>query len=230
LPGAPGNYLSILGAIQKVKTVPRANFYLMLLPPFFPPVGLPNGAGIGEVSGSSSWYPDCTQRVLMHELLHNVGLYHSGAYTTDGVFHEYFDESSVMSQAFLLFVNQKKDPVGWLGLGAPHLVQLGWMAMLSITANGDYTINSLSSNTGVRAATVGPYWLEWRQAINQDVDLQFTQNYFRTLRNTGQVLGSLLIKTVHNSQTALQAVVEPGKSVTLGDFTFCSFPHLEGFA
>ncbi len=233
LPEPPPSYVHVLGRIRSLRAVPQANFYMMVLPPYFPMVNMPGGAGLGDMPGSSSWYFDCNQRVLVHELLHNLGLHHAGAYTTKGVFDEYADESSVMSRGSLMVFGTSRRPSGWLGLAAPQLSMLKWIDtskdVLRITANGDYTINSLSSNNGIRAATVDNYWLEWREGINQDMDLQYTQHYFGGLRNKGQVLGSLLIKTVQGTKTILQAMVDPGKKITLGAYTFEQFPTFGTF-
>ena len=236
LPG-PVNYVSILGAINRMRPVPQANFYLFVLPGYFPTNGMPPGAGLGDMPGSSSWYFDCNPRVLVHEVLHNLNLGHSGAVLErNGQFDEYADESSVMSRGSLYIVQApgSRRPIGWLGLAAPQLFWLGWLAsddILRINRNGDYTINSLSSNTGIRAALInGTYWVEWREAKNQDIDLPYAQHYFGSLRNRGSVLNSLLIKnTMGDRRTFLQAMVDRGKKITIAGFTIEHFPFAGTF-
>ena len=231
---APVSYVGVLGAISRIKTVPKANFYVIILPPYLPTATGGSWAGMGDMPGSTSWYAECSFRVIVHELLHNLNLDHAGAYLAqNGQFVEYGDESSVMSAGSLLTMVKEgqRRPNGWLGLAAPQLSMLGWLpadAVLSIDRNGDYSINSLSSNNGVRAAVVKSasqtYWVEWRDAINQDLDLASAQHYFGSLRNRGSVLNSLLVKTVSGRKTLLQAMVDPGKRVTLGSVTFEHFP------
>ena len=97
---------------------------------------------------------------------------------------------------------------------------VGWLAdedVLIISRNGDYTINSLSSNKGVRAATISNHWIEWREAINQDRDLPFTSHYYGSVvGGSPMIIGSLICRTViQEGRTLLQQMIEPGKSATL---------------
>ena len=123
-----------------------------------------------------------------------------------------------------------KPGVGYVGLAASQLFQLGWLSkndVLNITANGKYQINSLSSNSGIRAAFIETrgqrLWIEWRAAINQDADLPFSwasmnQKRIRGLGTTN--VGSLLLKThLGDGGTIFWNAVDFGKRVSQWDVT-----------
>jgi hypothetical protein len=172
----------------------------------------------------------CAFSVVAHEGAHNYGLQHSGAFDSQSQFLEYGDYSTVMGSGWL-DPNMANNGPGWVGLSAPQLLAMSWLpndAFFIIGGNGVFAIpNSLSSNAGVRAALVkapqGEFWIEWRQAINQDADLRALQLWFDTSQflNGGTVLASLLIKSVQPStgKTQLEGMVNLGRSLTVHGIT-----------
>ncbi len=177
--------------------------------------------GMGQITGSVSWIKECDFGTFAHEWGHNLGLMHAGATDTDGVFREYIDISSIMSFSI-------DGTGGWRGLSAAQVDQMGWLpstARLDVSTNGDYTINSLSNGSGVVAARLlsgaqWPLWLEWRQTVGVDVDLDGTaQAAFdeQSPAARGKLVGSLLIKNfTDESLSSLVAIAAPGQSVTVG--------------
>lgn len=120
---------------------------------------------------------------------------------------------------------------GWRGLPAPVLSAMGWISpsqILTVSRDGQYSIpSSLSSNApGIVCARIQypsgkALWLEYREAINQDIELAdadaFRQGPQRVAPVTGPYAGSLLIREEVGEQNriALLASVAPGTSVQL---------------
>ena len=79
--------------------MPTADHYAFWLPSNWRR-GAFSGPAIGLASrpGSQSWQKSTSFEVFSHELLHNFGLHHSGAWTSSS-FKQYGDISSVMSNA-----------------------------------------------------------------------------------------------------------------------------------
>ncbi len=109
----------------------------------------------------------------------------------------------------------------------------GWLTdsdILDITQDGSYTINSLSTNSGVRAARIilggnfRPIWLEWRTAVNQDVGISEGEWALKQwdIPQPGKAVNSILMKVaLPNSKggrrsdwTATMAMIDPGKSAS----------------
>ena len=241
LPGATG-FNSLFSAIQRQLGPKQANYHILFLPPQYSrDVFVGNVGGLGEVGGSVSWIKSCSFPVVAHESAHNFGLMHSTAVNNDtGQLMEYADYSSVMGSGYLMALRRggwvradSPKPVepglGWVGLAASQIQSMGWLpsdAVLNISSNGRYQINSLSSNQGVRAAFIdskgGRLWVEWREPINQDKDLSFVQPFFGStrMRNYGVVLGSILLKTqLGDRRTVLQGILELNKKQTVWNVT-----------
>ncbi len=116
------------------------------------------------------------------------------------------------------------------------MFQNGWLpteALLNVETNGAYEIpNSLSSNSGMRAARIrgarDEYWLEWRESVNQDTDLRFTDRFFQSQNHRncdGSVMTALLVKTFQSDRkSVLQAFIQPTKSFTIGEITITRPP------
>jgi hypothetical protein len=121
------------------------------------------------------------------------------------------------------------------GIGAPQMHSAKWLpagSILDVTQDGTYSIpNSLSSNAnGIVASRVRtwpanrPLWIEWREALNQDVDLANAKVKDLALAVNSRpdhfappgFLGNLLLRDLNpdsaNDMTLL-AVLAPGESV-----------------
>ena len=120
--------------------------------------------------------------------------------------------------------------LGWVGLSCAQIYQNGWLpneAVLSISRNGQYEIpNSLSSNRGVRCARISTspeLWLEYREGVNQDVDLRYTQKFFDTTKPKnaeGRVMTALMAKTfLSDRKSSLEAFIQAGGSFQFGRVT-----------
>ncbi len=159
---------------------------------------------------------------VAHEWAHNLGLMHASGTWGSGEVREYGEYSSIMGLGI--------DKDGWVGLNALNLRKLGWLPdseVLEITGDGSYSLpNSLSSNTGVRAAHIAgaaDFWIEWREPVNQDSTLEraeFFNSHF-PLAQQGKLIGSLLVHSLmpRSGNTMLVGVVPPGTSSTIGSIT-----------
>jgi hypothetical protein len=204
-----------------------------------------NVAALGQLNGPAVWIRACVFSFVVHEIGHTFGLNHAGGHNKDG-WEEYYDLTSVMGIGGEAEPGQPTWGVGgYRGLASPQLRQLGWIRdsnLLSITRNGRYTIpHSVSSNSagvvGARIYVSGKVgtrslWVEWREAINQDVDLhnaQDLQDAFGLYNKKGPLLGSLLVKDfTDDRRTSLVATLSPGKSITYYGVTITSGAHKAG--
>ncbi len=168
----------------------------------------------------------CVFSVVAHEAAHNFGLHHSGALNPSNQFVEYADYSTVMGSGYISPTDFSVPGPGWVGLSAPQLFAMGWLpndAFFTIEGNGFFIIkSSLSSNRGMRAALVkasqGEFWIEWREAVNQDVDLPHAQRFFdnSVIKPKGKLIKSLLVKTrSSDAKTQLEAIINSGTSATV---------------
>ncbi len=181
----------------------------------------------------------CYLEAFLHEFGHMLGLTHAGALVKGGkgAINAWQDTSSVMGVAIPYELNQrwmKQERFAYRGLSAFDLFVLGVVKPKQIltikgTMRGVH-IQSLSSNspTGLVAARAQTrdgevFWLEWRERVNQDEDLQHA--YCNSVV-VGEHTGSLIVR--HNPLaltpgmdgplaigTVVDAILAPGMSVIL---------------
>lgn len=145
--------------------------------------------------GRESFLRVCHFRYISHELGHNLGFNHNGAEQVPSrSFLEYGDTAGVMGGMF----------EGVMRTGGPtvfNLFQMGLLPaskVLSVSGNGGYAINSVTSHRaplGARVAIRGSaqhLWLEWRERRgDMDGDLAAAE------QNTaidGPMTGTLLVR------------------------------------
>lgn len=95
--------------------------------------------GYASLGGNRMWFADAVcdvPNILGHELGHNFGMDHAGAYDEKGVFGEYRDASCIMGSGN-----------GLRGLNSAHRLQLGWLPDSAVTA--------ASSGSTVRLSALG---------------------------------------------------------------------------
>lgn len=191
--------LRIPAAVEQQIGDKQGDNFVYLLPSNYRRFGL--STGLGDTPGRRSWLVKCHAASVVHELAHNFGFGHA-AMLQGGRVSDYGDLSSIMSWS------PGPHQVGHRrGLGAAQMFDMGWLpesAVLTVSADGTYTIpNSLSSNTGVRAARIEaspfPIWIEWRAAVNQDADFGRVDGMMGAVvgpadNMRGRMLGSLLVK------------------------------------
>jgi hypothetical protein len=192
--------------------------------------------GLAQTPGRLVLVRDCSPALIAHELGHNWGMSHAGTPS-----QEYGDLASIMGQP-------DKLPGLMRGASAPQLRDLGWMSDRSIRQirkDGTYQLRrSLSSNAPrrKRAARIEPaegkraLWVEWREAVNQDIDLRTPlkgtnpdSGTDTAIMQQGPLLGSLLVRTreegkTNSVKTKLLAVLAPGKSALLNGVTITALP------
>jgi hypothetical protein len=216
---------------------PGFDFYAYMYPPNFWTTGAllaKSAAGQADLGGVTSWFRSCSLTVMVHEWMHNLGMGHAWAYNLNGdkwINTEYRDFSEVMSTG-----GGSSSP--WLGIASPHLASLRWLLpeeILSVTIDGEYTIpNSLSSNVhAIRAASVfDSVWLDWREPLNQDVDLGHRDIAYplnMTRNGNAKPFESLFVHVREKTESTLQAMLLPGQSVMVMDFTITALPKLGTF-
>ncbi len=160
-----------------------------------------------------------------------MGLAHSGL-TTGGRFSEYADTTSIMSSR-IVGPDRVRGETGagreWRGYNPPQLWRMGWLQPSRVQdadmrTSRQYTLKSLSSNdrSGPLALRLvlpgGVYWVSWRDAINQDVDLGSRQ-----MRDDARPLsftGTLMVHHERPSQeTERDGIVVSRQPVVLGGGT-----------
>ncbi len=144
----------------------------------FPSLAPCSFIGLGEIYGDQSWiFGYTTLQNTAHEMGHNLGMDHAGAYSCGG-------------QAIAAPANCSFSPYGnpWDTMGnqasfnltAPHKFGLGFIPLSDIqtvTSNGTYSIAPLSASSGVRTLkirrpeTSQDYYLEYRQPNGQDTGI-----------------------------------------------------------
>ena len=181
LPQVGTNFSNVFSLADRQAGYLSADHYLVLLPSVFHDESVSLLSGFGEIGGSISWIKGCCIfSDVARGLANNLGL----------LSIDVEDESTITCTSSI--------SSGWIGLSAPQLVAQGWLPsheILTISTNGTYRINSLSSNNGIRTATIpsskGRLWLEWREPINQDRDVSASFLNILLVR-----LGSGLLKMI----------------------------------
>jgi gametolysin peptidase M11 len=152
---------------------------------YFPYDGICSWGGLAYVGGNQTWSNgEMDGRVTIHELGHNLGLWHShsypctntsGSYVTLGTnctSDEYGNPYSTMGAAFSM--------TGMFT--APQQSALGWFAgihnVATVQANGTYTLTPLESAAGGTQALFIPFtatgsnvWIEYRQPMGDDAQV-----------------------------------------------------------
>ncbi len=190
--------------------LPQADFHSFFLPPDFNhDLFSGSSLGLGRQDGVYSWMKECSSTMFGHEWAHNIGVEHAGFTTGKNFaeyvknFQEYSDVSSIMSWSVANGVALRR------GLSACQIHNMSWLpasSILDITSDGTYEIASLSSNAGVNAARFrlsgvpDPLWLEWRQTINQDADLELPGvlkywNLYKKNSGKAKPTNSLMLKS-----------------------------------
>lgn len=183
-------------------------------------IGLLDYAGQSDRDSGVATIRVLSFNTFAHEFGHSIGLEHSGKCTSSiipcptGKYDQYADFTSIMSRGFSDY---------WLGLNAYNLNHLGYLKpdnLATVTSNGVWTLRSLSSYTGsgyfkyaMRIKGVGrDKWIEWRQLIGMDVDLN------QVFSPTSQV-NNLLVHERRGSgrKTILIRILTVGQSVTFKD-------------
>lgn len=175
-----GDYYTLLSAAENAARArgfdPSAYDHRMV---YFPRDSSCGWAGLGQIGGGVTWingYMDT--RVTVHELGHNLGLYHSdtlSCYDSQGAqvtlsadtsrcnYHEYGDDFDAMGAS---------NHVGHFNAAQKHA--LNWLGgrVQTITADSTVSLTPFESGSGLKAAviptTTRSYWLEYRQAIGVD--------------------------------------------------------------
>jgi hypothetical protein len=137
----------------------------------FPQANCPFG-GISQLPGSRSWNQG-QLNTATHELGHNFSLAHANGYQCTDAYGFVASLGNCGSAEY----GDAFDVMGSLGgdLNAYHKEQLNWLAqsdIQNVTTSGDYTIQALTENTGVRAIKIPQsishktvynyYYLEYR--------------------------------------------------------------------
>ncbi len=190
--------------------LPSADYHSFYVPPDFNfDYFSGNSMGLGKQDGVYSWMKECSSTMFAHEWAHNIGLEHAGftvgksAAEYEKNYADYTDGSSVMSYTIGGGGPFRR------GLSACQISNMTWLPaanVLDITRDGSYEIASLSSNSGISAASFrlsgvpDPIWLEWRLPINQDVDLESPMtlkiwNQFKKNSGNAKPTNSLLVKS-----------------------------------
>jgi hypothetical protein len=169
--------------------------------------------GLGQVGGPTSWIrgDQWSLRIPVHELGHNLGLWHSNALLcTDSqtlacTEHEYYHPYDAMGLAW--------EGVGHFG--APQKAALGWIAERSrdVTASGPVTLDPIESaamgTQAVRIATAHrTYWLEYR--VPQLFDL------FASHPPNGVYVTIEKVAGLSTTEGPMLLDMHPGTSVTSG--------------
>ena len=151
---------------------------------YFPSTSACEFAGLAQIGAGATWINgSMTRRVTVHEMGHNIGLFHAHSYPcrdassnqlvlddpNQCAFDEYGDPFDAMGSSSLVghFSAYQKDLLGWLGGSRVATLTTGGSATLPPIENT--TAGTLVARINVSATRT--YWLEYRQAIGFDSSL-----------------------------------------------------------
>jgi hypothetical protein len=122
--------------------------------------------GIGEVAGDTTWLFGLSPNSFIHEVGHNLGLFHSGRRDQTGIGGQYGDLSSPMGSfqpPTLLFSAPHQSQLGWLPAAEQETVRAGTLGRRTVYALERQRSATLARVISVPLADGSSYRLSYRQ-------------------------------------------------------------------